>query len=264
MSRFYLLSMLVWCLVSADVLGGEMVLQGVYRGKDIFVRNPYNPASHSFCTSKIFVNDKLVVDQPKVSAIKVSLSHLQSGDIVVVKIIYLDGCTPVVVNPHVLQEPTGFRFLSSMASNNSIDWETQGEQEEGMFVVEQWVVKPRTEGWEKLIEMPAKGDLGRNRYSALPDHVPGENKYRIRYDRVEREPVYSLEVKYTSTKNPITFYPFAVTTQITFSEEVAYEITDRNGRLMKKGEGRTVVLQELRPGEYYVHFQNRTEKFVKK
>ncbi|MDH5604627.1 MAG: hypothetical protein OEY51_11835, partial [Cyclobacteriaceae bacterium] len=152
------------------------------------------------------------------------------------------------------------------ANNNAIEWVTQGELAGGTFMVEQEVLDNKMWVWKELTEVDGKGNILRNQYSVSPRHLPGENKYRIRYQPPvgESEAIYSLEVVYTSTENPITFYPLVVTNKITFSESTDYSITDRNGKVVKQGTGKVLFVQEIRPGEYFLHFQNQTEKFVKK
>lgn len=251
--------------LTANLFGGELVLKGVYRGKDIYVKNPYNKTSQSFCTLRVLVNDNTVVENPKVSAFKIDLSHLNFGGLVIIRIEHVDGCTPQIINPQVLSVDNSFKFVVNQASNNSIDWTTQGENAVGTFVIEQEIYHPdKTITWEELKRVPGKGGLTMNSYSIAPAHFPGENNYRIRYDSPERESVYSVLIKYTSTKTPITFYPVSVTTKITLSEPTIYQISDRNGRVIKSGSGSSIQCQELRPGEYFLHIQNRVEKFVKK
>ena len=84
------------------------------------------------------------------------------------------------------------------------------------------------------------------------------------YNPQEGEAIYSVDIAYTSTKDPITFYPSSVTTRINLSETTYFEITDRNGKLLRSGTSSTIQLQDLKPGEYYLHIQNRIERFVKK
>ena len=259
-----LITLLFIALISSS-FSAELVLQGVYRGKDIYVKNPYDPSTSTFCTDKVLVNDNVVMESPRASAFKIDLGHLKMGALVVIRIEYKDGCAPQIINPQVLSEEKGFKFLSSRASANSIDWTTEGEFPSGVFSVEQEIYGvDRKYTWEMLSQIEGKGNITSNRYSVSPNHFPGDNKYRIRYDSPEKEAVYSVEIVYTSTKNPITFYPLSVTTQLTLSESTDYEITDRNGRIVKSGFGSNILLQELRSGEYYLHIQNRIEKFVKK
>lgn len=261
MSTLLLYILLV--IANAD-FSAEIVLKGNYKGKDIFIRNPFNPQTNGFCVHQIFVNDRLVLEKPELSAIRVELSHLNPGDLVVIKILHNDGCKPVIVNPQVLQGEAGFKFLSTTTDNNSIHWITDGETGEGKFMVEQEIKVKKELVWEVLKEVQAKGGIRRNQYAVAPNHFPGENNYRIRYEPVEADPVYSVEIKYTSTKDPVTFYPNPVATHLNLSYAVEYVITDRYERVVKKGTGDIINVQELRPGEYFLLVQNRTEKFVKK
>ena len=256
---------LLFTLVSLSTIAGEIVLQGVYRGKDIYIKNPFDPESGKFCTQKVFVNDQLIVSDPRASAFRVDLSYLRQGSIVVIRVEHMDNCEPQIINPQVLQQERGFRFISTQVTNNSIDWTTDGESDVGKFIVEQEVFDlDSSRIWVVWKEIESKGGFDANSYAVAANNFPGENIYRIKYEPIEAESTYSVNIYYTSTKNPITFSPISVTTRIVMSETTYYEITDRNGKLLKSGTSKTIQLLDLKPGEYYLHIQNRVERFVKK
>lgn len=260
-----IVAVVLFTLVNISLFGGELVLQGVYRGKDIYVKNPYNPQDNNFCTLKVFVNDRIVVETPRASAFRIDLSDLSPGSLVVIRIEFRDGCQPSVINPQVLQQDKGFRFLSTRATNNSVDWSAEGEDPEAMYIVEQEVFdRDSSKIWKVYREVIAKGELGLNIYAIPSNNYPGENKYRIKYAPTSGESVYSVNILYTSTDDPVTFYPSTVTTRINLSRSVYYEISDRNGKLLRSGNGNVIQLQDLRPGEYYLLIENRIERFVKK
>jgi len=242
----------------------ELVLQGVYQGNDVFVRNPYSRETNDFCTQEVYVNDNLVFDNPMVSAFKITLSHLSIGDLVVIRIKHRDSCSPEIVNAHVLQPSGEFRILSYQANNNSLNWYTTGELPGGSFSIEQLQVIDKQPEWVKINEIPGKGDAKQNGYSVSPKHFMGENKYRIVYTDRQGKKYSTMDIAYTSTQDPVTFYPKSVTTKLTLSREVPYRITDRYGKLVKEGIGSIIFLQDLKPGEYFLEIENRTEKFVKK
>ncbi|MEL7003606.1 MAG: hypothetical protein AAFN93_12855 [Bacteroidota bacterium] len=133
MKAYFLIYLCFFSLGAASA--GELVLSGTYSGKDLYVRNPFNRTSNSFCTQEVYVNDRKVYDNPRVSAFKIDLSYLRKNDLVVIRITYHEGCEPKVVNPQVLQTPETFQFLSTVVDNNAISWTTLGETE-GKYIVE--------------------------------------------------------------------------------------------------------------------------------
>ncbi|MBL6445906.1 T9SS C-terminal target domain-containing protein [Fulvivirga sp. 29W222] len=252
----------IWLLISGPLYSGEIVLSGTYQGKSVFVQNPFNHSKNTFCTKEVFVNDRKLFDVPQISAFKIDLSHLQLNDLVVIKITFDDGCTPRVVNPHVIQNPKQFKFISSQSDNQSISWNTAGEKPGGQFIIERYEAKRKQ--WEVIRSLLAKGRVDNNQYAIQAEHQNGENTYRVRYEDAEGNIVYSLELDYTSTDEPITFYPLVATNKLTLSDTTSYAITDYYGKLVKQGEGKEITVSELSPGEYYLNIQNRKEKFVKR
>lgn len=249
----------VFLMSLSSAMAGELVLSGTYSGKDLFVRNPFNRSSNSFCTQEVYVNDRKIYDNPRVSAFKIDLSYLRVSDLVVIRITYADGCEPKVVNPQVIQTPETFQFLSSVVDNNSISWTTLGESP-GSYIVEH---TDSIHSWYAIDSVNTKNALTTNLYAIPAPHTKGENIYRIRYKSPEKQ-VYSVEMFFTSTDTPITFSPSIATSTITLSDSTSYEITDFWGKLIKKGSGIEINVLDLKPGQYYLSFQNRKQKFVKK
>lgn len=236
-------------------------MYGEYKGKDLFVQNPFNRKTQSFCTQEVYVNDKMVLENPKVSAYKIDLSHLQINDLVVVRIEFLDDCRPSVINPEVLHPSSRFEFVSTEADNHVVTWVTMGEVPGGSFFIEQL---QKSGEWIDIARVNGKGETSNNEYSEQITHLKGKNHYRIRYSDHKGKITYSLDTYYLSTKNPITFSPSIATTQLTLSDTTSYEIEDYYGRIVKKGRGKSILVSDLNPGEYYLIVQFRKEKFIKK
>lgn len=238
----------------------ELVLSGAYQGKDVYVQNPYDVQSKQFCTIGVFVNDRRVYDNPKVSAYKIDLSYLEINDLVIIRIEHSEGCKPRIVNPQVLKKADiGFAILSTEANHNSINWTTKGE-EGGTYIVEQ---KTEEKDWTQIDTLQAKGALGTNLYTIPAHHQKGENAYRVKYINESGEVRYSVEMFFTMADR-ITFYPVIATSTLTLSDSASYVITDFLGKEVKRGEGIEIPIQDLKPGEYYLSIQNRKERFVKK
>jgi hypothetical protein len=248
-------------LLPIGLCAGELVVSGVYQGSNIYIQNPYNPSSGEFCTEQVYVNDRLLLENPKASAFQVDLTYLRMNELVVIRILYREGCTPKVVNPHVLKSAQGFQFLFTQADENSISWMSQGERAGGVYILER-LTDAGT--WQMVEETAGKGGTNGTPYSLKANHVEGENRYRLHYEAPEQEDRYSVEFAFTLTGDPITFSPTMVTNRIVLSREADYKITDFNGAVVMEGRAREIFVDGLRPGQYYLVVQNRPQKFIKK
>ncbi len=256
------LLLLIGLVLVSTVWAGEIVLVGKYKGKDVYVQNPYNTDKESYCTKAVYVNDRKVQDYPEASAYTIDLSHLAMGDLVVLRIEHSDDCKPKVVNPQVLTGEEGFEFMLEQVDNNSISWNTKGELAEGKFTIEQ--MDSTKVKWNIIKEVAGKGDSEANQYSIAPTHYEGQNQYRIKYTDQEGGEVYSIKLTFTYTDDPVQFSPKTkVTNKIKLSRKIPYNITDMNGNTVKEGTGKVIMVQDLRRGLYYLNIQNRSERFIK-
>ncbi len=251
----------LFVLFSNFLLAGEMVLSGSYQGNDLFVQNPYNPATSSFCTEAVFVNDRQVLTNPKSSAYKIDLSSFSTNDLVVIRILFQDGCKPSIVNPQVLKSREEFQFLTVQADDISISWTVKNDRAQGLFYVEKDMP---TSGWTIVDTVEVKTEFNQKEYAIRPFHKKGDNQYRIKYQENEKEAIYSMEFQFTASDNYITFYPLIATTQLELSDSTDYEILDFSDKRVKQGNGKSVLLLDLKPGKYYLKIQNRREVFIKK
>lgn len=78
---------------------GELILEGVFDGKSIFISNPFL-TSDSFCVSSICVNGVYLTDQTLSSAFEINLNKmgLKSGEPYRIVITHHDGCSPTVLS----------------------------------------------------------------------------------------------------------------------------------------------------------------------
>lgn len=238
----------------------EYTMTGEYQGKNIYVQNPLSPDKVNFCTTEVYLNEKLVNSHPKTSAFEIDLSRLNIGDPVFIKIIHKEGCVPKIINPQVIRSKSKFRFLSVYADAIAIHWSTTGELPYGKFFIEHYVNKK----WTNIATVSGKGSFESNQYNFKPNHHTGENKYRIKYAQSDGRIFFSRIIDYFYNVEPVSFYPTRVDDKITFSRETSYRIVDSFGNEVAKGEGKGVQLGNLKPGLYFLYIDNREEKFVKK
>lgn len=251
---------LFFALFSKALLAGEIVLSGAYQGKDLYVQNPFNIETATFCTSAVYVNDRLILDKPQASAFKIDLSFLSVNDLVVIRILFQDNCEPGIVNPQVLKAPQSFQFLTAQADNNSITWTTMGDKNGVYYLEHKWENKE----WEVVDTVDVIGTFSQNKYAVQPSHIKGDNNYRVKYINSDNEEFYSVEFMFTAADNYITFYPKIATSQLKLSDSCHFEVMDFFGKVVKKGVGQDVILVDLKPGKYYLNIQNRKEVFIKR
>lgn len=248
----------IWISYSAGA--AEMVVTGVYQGKNVYVQNPQTGEQDVFCTQYVYVNDVLVVSSPSTSAYEVDLSQFDVNENIRIKIIYREGCQPKVINPQVIRPKSKFEFLHAQADNDKLRWFTQGEEGSGKFFVERYF----NERWIIIDAVSAKGSAESNTYSIDADHTSGSNRYRVKYLHPNGNGYYSQVMDFSLESDPVTFYPTRVDDKIILSREIPYEVVDAQGNQIAKGVGKEIKLENLTSGLYFLNIDNRSERFIKK
>ncbi len=239
----------------------EFSIDGTYQGKELYIQNPFNPATNSFCIKKVTVNDQEYKNiNSSAFAIDFKQFNLKKGQYVEVKIYHEKGCQPRILNPTALIGKSTFELLSFKADEEHVRWTTRNETSEEPFYLE----REEYGRWKVIAKVKGKGPGGYNNYVVKVNHFSGVNKYRIKQRDVGGQWRYTEVLEYKSKKKPVSFYPKRVTDKLFFTEEVDYEIYDETGKLVKKGSGKEVDVSDLKPGVYIVYFDNRSGKFLKK
>lgn len=238
----------------------ELVVEGVYLGRNLFVRNPFDVGSETFCIEEIYLNDELILSNPQTSAVQIPMENLILNDEVRIKIVHSSGCTPEIVNPEVINKMNSFSFLYFQIDENSINWITRGESLKGSFVVEQM----KYGGWTSIYSREGKSKIDYNQYIIEARNYSGENRYRIIYTTANGETLRSEEVEYFSLLEPVEFFPAdSVTEWISLTREADYNILDGEGKILKSGFGNTINVEDLEYGEYRIVVENDEDFFVK-
>lgn len=253
----------IYCLFSCltfSLTAQEITLDGVYRGKDIFVQNPYLNVEGAYCIASITVNGNLVFENPARSAVKIDLTRFQIDSAISIVISHHPGCEPKILNPEVLNTGSSFEFIQITADDASISWVTTGEMPgEGIYVLE----KLKIEGWEVIMQVKGKGNLDNNQYSTGVDHYAGDNKFKLKY-RYNEDEIVSDEFEFYSDLDPITQYPEAtVYDMISLSRPTDYVIKNYDGEVVLKGIGQDINVESLAYGEFILIIENREESFFR-
>ncbi len=238
----------------------EYTMTGEYQGKNIYIQNPLSKDKVNFCTTEVYLNDKLINTSPKTSAFEINLSHLQIGGTVFIKVMHMEGCMPKVINPQVIRSKSKFQFINVIADGLSIHWATVGELPYGKFFIEHY----RNRNWGNIEIISGAGSFENNQYNLKPKHHTGDNKYRIKYVQSDGKIFFSRVFDYFNDVEPISFYPTLVVDKIMLSRESDYSVVDSYGNEMTKGKGKEITLHSLKSGLYFLYIDNREEKFVMK
>lgn len=261
--RIRVLAILIFLAASFSAIAqsGSIKLNGVYKGKNLYVQNPFTGNMKDFCTEEVFINGERKMSKIQSSAYEIDLSALKIGDPVVVEITHASDCKPKILNPQVIRnEHSEFHFLSFTVADNKLTWSTKGESSNCKMYMQQY-----TRGqWINVDEIKGKGLPTQADYSHTVTHHNGLNKYRIKYLDVHGKVVYSHVAEYNSSEEDVTFYPSRVSSSITLSRTTDYEIMDSYGNVVKKGNGEKIDCVDLKSGVYYLNMHNQTEKFFKK
>ena len=248
------LSAVVWNISAATI-----TIDGTYQGENIYIQNPFNSSTNTFCISEVFINDK-PFSETSSAAFEIPLSTFEIGKYVEIRIEYRDNCKPRILNAEALNSKSTFEIVSIKATDEQIKFTTKNENNEQPFIVEQF----RNNKWVKVAKLKGQGADGFNNYTAPIRHYSGVNKYRVKQKSLGHTHRYSKVLEFKSDKPPVTFYPKRVNNEIYLSEATNYEIYDSFGALIRKGVDEKIDVRDLEEGVYYLNIDNRTEKFLKK
>lgn len=253
---------IIFLIVLCSTIGyaGEIELTGVYLGKNLFVRNPLDPGSNSYCVTNIYVNGKELINLPRTSAIQIDLSRFSLNESIEIRVLHKDGCTPSFINPAVITNNRGFEFLFIQIDDNSINWITAGETPEGYFELE----KIRWKGWQRIDSISGKGQIDNNQYSLEAAHYAGDNEYRLIFHQKQGRIYESEEVNFYSLLKPVTFFPVdKVVDLISLSRPTDYEIYNESGDLLIEGFGEYIDVDKLDYDEYTIIIENQPAEIYK-
>ena len=245
------------------LFAGTIILEGNYQGKNIYVQNPFSGTGVGFCTYEVKVNGDVTTDEINSSAFEIDLANfqLQIGDKVVVTLKHKDDCKPKVLNPEVLKPKSTFDIIFMDIDKDGLyTWSSKGETGKLPYVVEQF----RWNKWIKVGEVEGIGTSEQNDYSFKITPHSGENLFRVKQVDYTAKPRYSKSARFRSEAPEVSFSPLKVSKDLTFTAETMFEIYDSYGNIVKKGFANVVDCSNLKKGIYYINFDNKTDKFIKK
>jgi hypothetical protein len=264
--KYFLHKIFVLCMIASSlgVSAETMELEGIYQGKDLYVKNPFTEDGVGFCVYEVYVNGDLTRDEVNSSAFAVDFNILgvEVGSTVVVTIKHKAGCKPLVLNPEAIMPHSTFEISQIGVENNTLTWKATNESGALPYIVEQF----RWNKWVKAGEVMGSGTKDAETYEFQLTPYSGENRVRVKQLDYTGETRYSDEITYESSKSPVRFSPKKPETKINFSTATRYEIFDKYGKLVKTGYDNSVSVSDLKSGEkYYLNYDNSFgDTFVKK
>jgi hypothetical protein len=238
----------------------DSYFRGFYHGENVFIRNPYLGADTGFCIEEIYLNGDLLAENPDISAYEIDLAQLELDSRVVIRIVHHENCQPELANPEVIQEDLEFRWLKVYVDANQILWITTKESKDGFYIVE----KDTPEGWISVDTVDTKGGIFINQHNIEPDHIQGDNLYRVQYHDPKIEVKYSETFNYYSDKEEISYAIDEENWIIEFTAEVSYMVYNNNSRIVKRGKDVSCNIQRLPRGKYLIKYDGKEAYFEKK
>lgn len=259
--RILVTFMLLICALTSHA--GSIVLEGRYQQRNLFVINSVSPDGVGFCTYEVTVNGLVSSDEINSQAYEIDLSiySFKLGDPLTIVIKHKDGCTPKVLNPGALEPAPTFECIKIECSQSGLlTWETTGEMGKLTFIVQQF----KWNKWVNVGEVLGNGTQVKNTYKFQVQLTSSKNKFRVAQKSYEGDLRKSPTCEVISTVTPVTFRYDRKTKYVTFSAETSYEMYNIYGQIVKRGYGISVDCTALNKGEYYLSYDSRTDKFLKK
>ena len=247
----------------ATGFAGEIVLKGIYQGKNLYVMNPFASDGNGFCITGVTVNGMATSDEINSSAFEIDLSvhNLKKGDEVNIVIKHTNGCSPKVINPEVLNPQSTFTVSAiKIDKNDKLVFTTANESGSLPFIVEQF----RWNKWIKVATVEGDGKPGAHTYTVDVNLHSGYNRFRVKQIDYTRKPRYGKELKHRTMLAEVTYSFVKPFTEIKFSAETMYEIYNDKGTIISKGVGVKADVSSLPMGDYFLNYDTKTEIFKKK
>ncbi|MCC6601311.1 MAG: hypothetical protein IT223_11655 [Crocinitomicaceae bacterium] len=253
----------IFVFLSLGVTAGNIILEGRYQQRSIYVINTVSPDGAGFCVYEVTVNGLVSSDEVNSQAFEIDLSiyNLKVGDPVSIIIKHKDGCLPKILNPAALEPAPTFNCTKiECTDQGQLSWETRDELGKLPFIIQQF----KWNKWVNIGEVMGNGNVAKNTYKFQATLTSGHNKLRVVQKSYEGDLRKSQTAEVTSTVTAVTFKYDRKTKKINFSADTSYELYNVYGQIVKRGYGNNVDVTSLHKGDYYLSYDNKTDKFLKK
>ena len=256
-------ALLALLAIQIGAMAGTIMLEGRYQQRNIFVINAASTDGIGYCIYEVLVNGLITTDEINTQAFEIDLTiyGLKTGDPVNILIKHKDGCTPKILNPGALEPSPSFVCTSiTCGINGSLTWETTGEMGKIPFIIQQY----KWNRWVNIGEVLGNGTNVKNIYRFQTQLTSGLNKFRVVQKSFEGDLRKSSVCEVSSNVESVNYRYDKKSKSVYFSADTSYELYNVFGQVVKRGRGASIDCTALSKGEYWVSFDNQTEKFYKK
>ncbi len=245
--------LLIFFIPFAVAFSQNIQVSGVYYGKNIFVSNP-SIGNGGFCIDSILINQAISNFALPSNAIEIdfSLLNIQPQTAVEIALYHKKGCKPKIENPDAIKPHSIFSIESPKVNKNHVlTWKISGKPPIDSIIIEQYKWKR----WVVVGKLP--NNLDSPEYSFQISPHSGANLFRVCLASV-----CSVAAKYNSVVKPLTILENKPA-HLLFSGETFFELFDNKGKQLLSGDGKELNWQNLPKGEYWINYDNKSEKVVK-
>ena len=249
--------------LSSDDAEGTFIIEGKYLDQNIFLQNSVCNSGVGFCAYEVRVNGNLITDNIQTSAFEIDFNNMeiQKGEKVFIEVKHKRECAIKLINPDALiPEPT-FELVDLMISEEGmLKWSTLNETNSLPFIIQQY----RWNKWQNVGEVNGIGNTELSNYSFKVDFNSGNNKFRVVQKSKNGKLILSEEIYFNHSIPRLNFIYNKSNKQIVFTSATKFEIHDKYGVLMKRGYKDVVDVSNLIKDDYWLSYDNITEKFKRK
>ncbi len=234
--------------------------EGKYFNVNVYVFNP--DVNGEYSIQEIIVNEDTVRDDLATNGIEIDFTPLELKEEaeIDIKIIYVRGYLPTIVNPEALNGQQVFRFSRPKMVKGKLQWRVSGDLSDYPIVIEEY----KWNEWRVVGEVDPLDTVKNRLYQYELKVHSGTNRIRLYTTNVQGQKIVSKELRYHTRLIAVNLESTRVKEEIVFSAETDYEIYDSEGKMIKSGTERYVDVKDLIKGEYWLNFDNQTIKIKKK
>ena len=250
-------------IFALDALAGNIVIEGRYQKKNIFVVNANAADGVGFCIYQITVNSLVTSDDVNTQAFEIDLSlyKFKVGDPVTVIIKHKDGCVPRVLNPGALEPSPSFECQRIECSRSgNLTWETIHEEGKIPFTIQQY----KWNKWVSVGEVMGNGTPAKNSYNFQVQLTSGSNRFRVVQKSFDGDLRKSQNCDIQSDVEPVAMRYDKKSRKISFTAETNFELYNSFGQIVKRGRGIEVECLSLPKGDYFISYDCKTDKITRK
>jgi len=243
----------------------QITLYGLCKNENLYLVNPTDTVTNTFCIDSIFLNEKKIETELKNNALEIDFisKKINEHERLNLKIYHKKTCKPLVLNPEAILPESTFEVANMSFKNDTLTWQTRNENGSLSFEIEQY----RWMKWQTVGTVMGTGHANLQTYTMPVKLHSGVNRFRIKqadYTNVSR---FSEELTYTSTIPEVLFSPGdgkKVSRLLEFSAPTEYEIYDYFGQFIISGFANIVDVSYLPEGTYFLKFDNSVVSFIRR